>query len=615
MRASRGLWYATGALFAAHTCAGDMITSVTERRPDPVAAITRCALPAVTDAHHYAIRYDQLGYLPEGERWAVVLSAGQRAPQFRILDASTGCAVSGGQAGPRILDTTSLAGQPLTGDRVDLSAARPGRYLVALDDGSQFGPIVVDRSAYDDVVPQLLRFLRAQRCGPTARAVSQHGACHLFASTSAAHSGDGIAVEDGFRGSVTVRTGPAVNVEGGWHDAGDYVKFVGTTSFVLAVDLLALRDHPAVFARARDDLRVEMRWGLEWLLRMLGGAEVYYQVSGAKDHDVPWRLPDSDTTTPVPGYDQRPVFRFGAGKGGNLLGRATAAFALGAQVFADDQAFAAALINAARASFAKSKLRPKAQETTPASFYPEDSVDDDIAFGAAALARATGDVALRAEALGRTRALAPAAGEPRPVYWGNVEALALLEMAHALPDGPERTEMGRALSALAAPVLATSRDRSAPGSAFRYAMPTFDNGSIAQSLGAGAVCLAARSLAGTAECVELARAQLHWLFGQNPFGLSFFIGTGTRSPEHVHHSLFQVAKLAATGSVLGGPTALAILDADKDLPKPPANGPFAAWSTAALAYDDSRDNYVVNEPAIDFTAPLVFVLAELLDLH
>jgi hypothetical protein len=618
MRAPRRLWWIAGALFAAHACAANFFAPAGERRAAPAAAASSCALPAESGAHTYALRYDEVGYLPEGERWAVLLSAGHGAPHYRVFELATGCVVGSEQAGPRVLDTMSFAGQKLTADRVALDMiARPGRYVVALEDGSQFGPIVVDATAYDDLVPKLVGFLRTQRCGPVTHAVSQHDACHLFASTSAAHSGDAVAVEDGFRGNVGTQTGPAVNLEGGWHDAGDYVKFVGTTSFVVAVDLLALRDHPGAFASVRADLRAEMRWGLEWLLKMLSGPELYYQVSGEKDHDAPWRSPEADTTTPVRGYEQRPAFRFGTGKGANLLGRAAAAFALGAQVFADDAPFASRLLDAAKAVYAKGRLRPKPQETTPASIYPEDSALDDLAFGAAVLARATGDAAFRDDALARARvlALAPTGGGPRPLYWGDVSALALLETARAFPAGLERTEMGRALGALASPFLATSHDAAAPASAFHYAMPSLDNGSIAQSLGAASVCLAWRAVGGSAECVELARSQLHWLFGQNPFGLSFFVGAGNRSPEHIHHALFQAAKIPVTGAILGGPTALATLASDKDLPKPSTKGPYAGWSTSAVLYEDTRDNYVVNEPAIDFTAPLVFVLAELLDPH
>src|SRR5262249_55980282 len=154
------------------------------------------------------------------------------------------------------------------------------------------------------------------------------------------HSGDGVAVDDGASAiDKGYASGPLVDAQGGWHDAGDYLKFVGTTAYVLAVELLALRDHRAALGPDADVLAAELRWGLDWLLKMVAGAEPYYQVGGEGDHEVGWRLPEDDTKKPIASYDQRPVFRMGKGKGRNLLGRAAAAFAYGSEVYASDKAF------------------------------------------------------------------------------------------------------------------------------------------------------------------------------------------------------------------------------------------------------------------------------------
>jgi endoglucanase len=451
---------------------------------------------------------------------------------------------------------------------------------------------------------------------------SQHAACHLFASTSTpgAFSGDGIAVDDGYTGNVDGTTGPAVNVEGGWHDAGDYIKFVGTTSFTLAVDLLALRDHPAAFAGARtgaakDALRAEMRWGLDWLVKMLGGAQMYHQVSGAPDHDVGWRVPEADTMTPVTGYSQRPVFRFAQGAGGNLLGRSAAALALGSQVFSDDAMYSAQLLALAKTVYAAGVPLTMAQSPDPASFYQEDTVDDDLAFGAAILAQVTGTSSYASDAFMRAQSLEGPPTGVEPLYWGDVTSLAFLETGLAFPAGSaERTEMAQALATLAAPVLATP---SGPGAAFGYAMTVFNDDSLEQALGAASVCLAAARFGGSSACAEIARTQLHWLFGQNPFGLSFMVGDGCAYPVNIHHSLAQAAQVVPIGAVLGGPTSLATLMGlgDPNLPIPDGTTPNARWSTDGLLYEDLTDNYVFNEPAIDFTAPLVFIMGELLDGH
>ena len=591
------------------------------------ATVPACRLPPATAGGAFVVRFDALGYAPaEDAAWAVVLGHGEAAPTFAVYDAATGCEVGRGIAGPRVLDEATLVGRRLSGDRLALRGARaPGRYVVRLEDGSQLGPILVDADAYAEVLPKLIRFLSAQRCGPTTKAISQHAACHLLASIAAPgkHSGDAIAVDDGYRGRVSASSGRVVDVEGGWHDAGDYIKFVGTTSFTLAVDLLALRDHDAWFASphagaVRGALRDEMRWGLDWLARMLGGSELLHQVSGEKDHDADWRVPERDTARSIASYDARPAFRFSPGAGANLLGRSAAALALGAQVFADDAPYAAKLLVLARSVFAAIAARPSAQRSDPPDFYPERSVDDDVALGAAILAQATNEAAYRDAAIARARALPVSDGAPRALSWGDVRSLALLETALAFPpESRERADMAKRLASLAAPILSVTADPSAPAAAFGYAMGELGDGSIEQSLGAAAVCLASKKLGGTSRCAEVARDQLHWLFGRNPFGISFMVGVGGAFPRAVHHPLAIAGHVTLVGAIVGGPTSMKRLRdrraGDESVVLPTHAGPFAPWSTAEIAYDDARENYVVNEPAIDFTAPLVFDLAELLD--
>jgi hypothetical protein len=553
----------------------------------------------------YRIRADQLGYLPgDADRFAVVVSAGRPAPHFRIEAHAQ--VVREGTAGPRVLDTTSRAGTRLTGDRIDLAGLPANTYDVVVDDGTR-ATIAIGESVYAHVPELVAQFLTEQRCGPTTKTTSLHDACHLFRSIPGSHSGDGVAVDDGkpppYRGA------PPVDVEGGWHDAGDYIKFTGTTAYTLAVELMALRDHPAT--PGADALRRELKWGLDWLLKMETGHELYHQVGGEGDHDPGWRLPEGDTLKPIEAYDQRPVFRMAPGHGRNILGRSAAAFAFASQVYAKDAAYSARLLEAAKKTYALAKERPGVQNPDPADFYEEDTGDDDLVFGAAALARVTGDAAYAKEAYASGVRLHPQPGTP--VGWHSVDAVALLEAARAQKTGsPERAELTKKLDALAAPLAATATTPRGPGGAFGSALPEFGNNSIPESVGAAATCLAARRLDGTAGCDVVARRQLHWVFGENPFGVSYLVGAGTAWPQHVHHSFGQAAHVPIPGALAGGPTALHVLQNSK-LPPPPKEDPFSMWSTDDLLYEDRVENYVCNEPAIDFEAALVYTLAELAD--
>jgi hypothetical protein len=599
----RRLVFALHALFAlAAGCAGGR---------------SRATDPAAAGGASYFVRADQLGYLPgDGDRFAVVVSAGRPAPHYRIYreqandrpPAAAETPVAEGTAGPRVLDTTSRAGTRLSGDRIDLSHLPPANYVAVLDDGTSTR-IAIGNDVYAKVLPLVGEFLAEQRCGPTTKAISKHDACHLYRSIPQAHSGDGVAVDDGkpppYPGA------PPVDVEGGWHDAGDYIKFTGTTAYALSVELMALRDHAGALGAAGDAFASELRWGLDWLLKMVAGPELYHQVGGEGDHDPGWRLPDGDTQKAIEAYDHRPVFRMAPGRGRNILGRSAAAFAFGSQVYKQDSAYSARLLAAAKKTYALAKERSGVQNPDPPDFYEEETGDDDLVFGAAALARATGDPAYAKEAHALGMKLHPEPGAQ--VGWHSVDAVALLEAARAQPTGStERGELGRMLDAIAAPLAATARTPRGPGAAFGSALDFFGNNSIPESLGAAATCAAARSLNGTPGCDVVAHRQLHWVFGENPFGISYLVGAGTRGPQNVHHSFGQAAHVAVTGALAGGPTALRVLENSK-LPPPAKTDPFAMWSTDDLLYEDRAKDYVCNEPAIDFAAALVYTLAEISD--
>ncbi|MFF4353641.1 glycoside hydrolase family 9 protein [Streptomyces sp. NPDC001530] len=117
--------------------------------------------------------------------------------------------------------------------------------------------------------------------------------------------------------ALTEVAGP-VDMSGGWFDAGDFLKFTHTTSYVVGQMLTAVRDTPPV-----PGLLAEAEHGLDWLDRMWDGPDdvLYPQVglgSGNArlrgDHDV-WRLPEEDDALSVrPGdpdhlVKYRPVFR------------------------------------------------------------------------------------------------------------------------------------------------------------------------------------------------------------------------------------------------------------------------------------------------------------------
>ena len=58
--------------------------------------------------------------------------------------------------------------------------------------------------------------------------------------------------------------GNSIDASGGWLDAGDYLKFVETVSYVTDLMLAGLRDFPQAMQGFRD----EARFGVDWLMKM-----------------------------------------------------------------------------------------------------------------------------------------------------------------------------------------------------------------------------------------------------------------------------------------------------------------------------------------------------------
>ncbi len=175
-------------------------------------------------------------------------------------------------------------------------------------------------------------------------------------------------------GTPLTPTGAAIDAAGGWWDAGDYMKYVETMSYTVALQEIGVRDFPAqmgatapVHPHAPPDsiswagpstnaptsanFSPDARFGVDFLLKMWDDSSktLYYQVGNSQswnnfpnllsDYDI-WRLPqaddDWDGCSPTAQFIcHRPVFV--AGPAGskispNLAGRLAAAFALAYQL-------------------------------------------------------------------------------------------------------------------------------------------------------------------------------------------------------------------------------------------------------------------------------------------
>ena len=558
------------------------------------------------------IRINQLGYLPEAPKTAVVCSLDETVIRtFTIQDASGRRVL-----GPRKAVSSGSFGPCVATHRLDFSSLRkPGRYIIVA--GGVASPLVrIDRNAYAGAADTLLYYMREQRSGfnPLIR--------------DSVHRRDGIIVDH------PTRTGEYIAVSGGWADASDYLQYVTTSANATFVMLMAWRDNPRAFADKFDakglpgpngvpDILDEVRHGLDWLLRMYpGGSDMFNQIADDRDHRY-WDLPWTDSVDYGWGKrKERPVYPC-TGKPQGIIkaknrstgyastaGKYASAFGLGASVFAKtDPAFAGILRERARAAYRLGRLHEGVCQTAPGGspyFYEEDDWRDDMELGAASLVDATGEMHFNGDALlyARQEPVTPWMGKDtaRHYQWypwhnnGHYET-----WRHG--SAAERAQLAgfyrRGLAAVAARA----------NNGFRVGIPfIWCSNNLMASYATQAYLY--RRMTGDNRFREYESAALDWLLGANPWGVSMIIGlpqSGT-FPRDPHSVIAKDLKIQLTGGLIDGPVYRSIY---KNLLGISLHDPdeYADFNTGFVVYHDDVGDYSTNEPIMDGTANLAYLFA------
>jgi hypothetical protein len=447
----------------------------------------------------------------------------------------------------------------------DLSAVRrAGSYRVRVGGRRAPRAWVVTRDPSGALLRDIVRFLAVNADG--VEPSPGHGASHLNDATIAGLG--------------------RVDLTGGWMDAGDTLKFTGTTAYTVVSLLLAARLEPA----QRDRLVAAAQVGVRWLLKANPAPGVFVSQVGDIffDHDrdpTQGYDPAADDRSPVPQLAARQAL---TGVGYDSGGRVAAALALAAQA-ERDAARRAGLVAAARAWYAAGRAQGGLAPRLPADPYRSTSGRDDMALAAIELRHAGGSTQDVLDAMTWLRGAEPAS----PTSWDSVGALAAAELCGAAGAPAPSIEARRAGCSFLRRAAAFSERR-----ARRHALGTvgvLDFGTTAQQGGAGAVL----AMAGEDELAADAR---DWMLGRNPWGASFVAGVGPAPPSRMHHWAAPRPALLR-GAVVGGPTTPSVLRG-RGIPYTPSSldGP-------AGVYEDRGLNYVTSEPAINYAASALLLFA------
>ena len=601
------------------------------------------------------VRVNQVGYASTAAKRAYLISSVQEAgAHFTVRRSSDGSVLFEGTVGASLGSWSASFPEVYALDFDSLQTR--GRFSLSLSGATPASSpeFTIDAPAalYEGALANALAFYENERDGPAfIPSPLRSAAAHLNDGSAATYLTPKASPQGSFKGDLSA-LGTNIDAAGGWWDAGDYLKFVQTTSYTADLLLAGVRDFPGQMgsAAAHSNFTTEAQFGVEWLLRMWDDSTqtLYYQVgigSGnqktAGDHDI-WRLPQADDG--YGGQDprfryirHRPVFRAappGAPVSPNLAGRDAAAFALCFEVFrASRPGLAARCLRAAEHIFDLADTHPHGRLLTvvPFGFYPEREWRDDMELGAGELALALSVGGSLPSGVPHTQAsfyLSQAAvwakayithtrGASDPLNLYDVSGLAHYELVRALRAGGDPTGLAITESQLVADLrrqLSTALSVGAKDP-FGFGFPW--NTADTASHGDGLAVMAGeyQALTGDESFHDAGSRWLANVLGANAWGASLIIGDGSSFPHCPQH---QVANLLGSldgsapvlaGAVVEGPTGEASSGEVEGMRACPPNGgdPFARFNSSAV-FADEVQSYTTVEPAIDLTAssPLAF---------
>jgi endoglucanase len=560
------------------------------------------------------IRINQLGYPSEGVKVAVLASKVKlNSSTFELIDASTSQSVYKNKSGKDF----GAYGPFVTTFRLDFTSfKKPGKYFLKAGDvrSSEFE---IGNEVYKGAADFVLRYMRQQRSGynPFLK-----DSCHT---------------NDGYTVYGPMKDGTFVDVSGGWHDATDYLQYVTTSANATYHLLAAWRDFPTVFGdqhlangldgkNGRADVFDEALWGMEWLDKMHPRSDwMFNQLADDRDH-AGFRLPTKDSVDYGYGKGKgRPVYFVsgevqGLGKHQNratgtasTAGKFASAFALASGLLKSvDTEKARRYHEKSISAYEFGLKKPGVAQTAPNKaryFYEEDNWVDDMELGAAAIYQLTGEKKYRDEALkySTKEKITPwiGADTARHYQWYPFHNFGHYELA--LKNSGKEKEL----------LISYYREgiervwNKAKSNAFYRGVPfIWCSNNLTASF--AIQCYLYRQLSGDQTYAQLEQATFDWLFGLNPWGTSMVYGLPSYgdTPVDPHSSLTHLYKYSLDGGLVDGPVYGSIYNGLLGI-QLGAPDEYAEFQSSLAVYHDDYGDYSTNEPTMDGTASLIYLLA------
>lgn len=521
------------------------------------------------------VRLNSVGYRPEGRKLATI-SGGDGTFRVRsgrdVVLEGAGVPVSGEETAEPLLYVADFS-----------EVTEPGAYVLEADGAGSSPRFRIASDVYVEVVQKLMLGLYGQRCGVDVTfehggETFEHAECHL---------------EDAWLDSYE-KPDEIRATRYGWHDAGDYGKYVNNGAFSLGMMLLAWQQFtPALEAieleipergGAFPDFLDECKFQLDWLMQM--------QLEDGSVADRVTTRGFDGTVSPEDSVGRRrlsPATTTATADFVAVVARAARAFG------PYDAALAEGYREAAERGWEYLTATP--EDTMPpqgSSMRAEftggywSSDGDDRFWAAAELWETTGDPDLLADLEVRAESARPG------VYWDWPDMTNLGVFTYLLSEREGRNL--DLVDSLNATVQAHARIVEGASNAHPYGSPLGyryiwgSNGIAARTTMSVAVASAMDPGAATTYATDTIATTLDHLLGRNYYGRSYVTGLGYYPARFPHHRPSQADSAFEPwpGLLVGGPEA------------------------TATSWNDADSDFRTNEIAINWNAAMIYAAASLL---
>ena len=597
-----------------------------------IAAIILFAFTTKQEETNSWIRVNQLGYQPTGIKVAVLCIKGENSfKSWSLVDAISKKIVYSDKPGKAF----GAYGPFKQTYRLNFSSfKKSGRYYLQAG-GVKSPEFEIRENVYKGVADFCLRYMRQQRSG-----------FNPFLKDSC-HTHDGYVL---YGEKAGIKDSTHLDVVGGWHDASDYLQYSTTTANATYHLLAAYRDFPTVFtdeklANGLDgkngmaDVLDEAQWGLDWLVKMNPHPAIMFnQLGDDRDH-MGMRIPKEDTNYYGKGLErpvyfvsgepqQRGKFMNNSTGTSSTAGKFASTFALAHFLLQKDSSFKKnnkrksyydKAMDAYSFGLKKQGVSQTASVRSP-YIYAEDNWTDDMELAAASIHTmltnnaGSGDndyYTSLAYDFAKREPITPwlGADTAKHYQWYPFINVGHYELAKQLVNYKTKPKERRdtIISFYKEGIIRVWNK--AKQNAFYRGIPfIWCSNNLTTSF--AIQCYWYKQLTGDKTFDELEQANFDWLFGCNPWGTSMVYGLPSwgDTPVDPHSAFTHLKNYPIDGGLVDGPVYTSIY---KNLIGIKLYQPdeYETFQSGLAVYHDDYGDYSTNEPTMDGTASLIYLLA------